>query len=231
VKGNRLVFIALGFVASGCDLPGRPRPADRPIAPDQVVDFAVLYGENCAGCHGASGKLGPAPPLNDPTFLAIVPNDVLARVIAQGRPGTPMPAFAKSQGGALTDEQVRVLAEGLKPHWQGAKKWPHPLPAYVAPEAGSGSSERGAKVFERACAGCHGKRGEGSKDMAGAINDPAFLALISDQALRRYAITGRPDLGMPSFLEKSGRDDGFQPLTAADIDDLVAFLAGWRKTH
>jgi mono/diheme cytochrome c family protein len=228
---RRLVWIALGLVASGCDLPGRPREADRPVAPDQVVDFSVLYGQNCAGCHGAGGKLGPAPPLNDPTFLAIVPDQVLARVIAEGRPGTPMPAFAKSHGGTLTDAQVRVLAEGLKPQWQGSPRGPHPLPAYAAPETGSGSSERGLKVFARACAGCHGDGGEGSEEMAGAIHDPAFLALISNQALRRYAITGRPDLGMPSFAGKSGRDADFQPLTATEIDDLVALLASWREAR
>ena len=69
------------------------------------------------------------------------------------------------------------------------------------------------------------------QDGAGAIHDAAFLALISDQALRRYAITGRPDLGMPSFSETSGRDDDFQSLTAAEIDDLVALLASWREAH
>ena len=33
------------------------------------------------------------------------------------------------------------------------------------------------------------------------IHEPAFLALTSNQVLRRYAITGRPDLGMPSYAQ------------------------------
>ena len=53
---------------------------------------------------------------------------------------------------------------------------------------------------------------------------PAFLALISDQASRRIIITGRPDLGMPNYAETDGRPEDFQPLTSAEIDDLVALL-------
>ena len=49
--------------------------------------------------------------------------------------------------------------------------------------------------------------------MAGALNDPDFLALLSDQALRRIAITGRSDLGMPGYSEPTGRPKGFTPLT------------------
>ena len=46
---------------SACDaLPGKPTEAERPLRPSQVTDFATLYGENCAGCHGADGTLGAA---------------------------------------------------------------------------------------------------------------------------------------------------------------------------
>src|SRR5262249_57842209 len=79
-----LVTVSL-LLAAGCDLPGRPSIADRPVPANQVKDFGALYATHCAGCHGADGKLGPAPPLNDPLFLAIVPNAELMRVIIEGR--------------------------------------------------------------------------------------------------------------------------------------------------
>jgi cytochrome c oxidase cbb3-type subunit 3 len=219
----------------GCDLPGKPSPADRPVTPDQILTFAPLYQINCSGCHGASGNLGPAPPLNDATFLAIIPDAELQHVINDGRAGTPMPAFAQKSGGPLIDAQVTALVDGIKASWKSASPPDEPPPAYKRtkadnPQSASGSRGRGAEVYARACANCHGASGEGG-DNGGAINDPAFLALISDQALRRIIITGRPDLGMPTYAEADGRSSDFQPLTSAEIDDLVALLADWRSGH
>jgi hypothetical protein len=51
---------------------------------------------------------------------------------------------------------------------------------------------------------------------------------MSDQMLRRIIITGRPDLGMPSFADDMGRTD-YKPLSSEEIDDLVSLLASWRK--
>ena len=224
----------LAALAIGCDMPGKPNRADRPVPSDQVTDFGTLYRTHCAGCHGADGQLGPGPPLNDPLFLAIVSEKELSRVITEGRaitPGqrSPMPAFARDRGGPLTAAQIGALAEGITVRWGPAVPSP---PDLTETGASCGDKDRGARVFARACAGCHGNEGEGVEREGSPrqkINDPAFLALISDQALRRYVITGRPDLGMPSYDGKAGRPPDFQPLTAAEIADLVALLAGWRR--
>jgi mono/diheme cytochrome c family protein len=189
----------------------------------------------CAGCHGVDGKLGPAPSLNDPLFLAIVPDAELRHVISEGRAvsasqRSPMPAFARARGGPLTDAEVKVLADGIKKRWKPAASGEAP-PPYLSPAgAKSGNLHEGARVFARACAGCHGREGKGGEDDEGpgAINEPAFLALISDKALRRIVITGRPDLGMPAYDGNDGRTDDFRPLNSAQIDDLVALLASWR---
>jgi mono/diheme cytochrome c family protein len=248
-------------LAVGCDLPGKPREADRPVPADEVMDFGTLYAMRCAGCHGADGKLGPAPPLNDPLFLAIVPDAELLRVISEGRAvtatqKTPMPAFSLGKGAPLTAAQVKVwaelkeerranpkqqspltaaqvkvLAEGIKRRWTTAPA-SSLVPQYLAPTTpDSANKDEGARVFARACAGCHGSQGQGGKygdRRVGAINNPAFLALISDQALRRYVITGRPDLGMPPYDGKDGRPPDSRPLTSAEIHNLVALLADWR---
>jgi mono/diheme cytochrome c family protein len=261
LNGGWLLVPLLAVLGAGCDLPGRPNRADRPVSADQVKDFGVLYATRCAGCHGADGKFGPAPPLNDPLFLAIVPDEELVRVITEGRAVTPtqkspMPAFRLGKGSPLTEAQskawaewkeetnadprqqgplsaaqVKVLAEGIKQRWQAAVPADNSIPPYLVP-AMSGKKQEGLLVFARACAGCHGSQGQGGKNgerQVGAINHSAFLALISDQALRRYAITGRPDLGMPAFDGKDGRPPDFRPLTSAEINDLVALLADWRQ--
>jgi mono/diheme cytochrome c family protein len=235
-KLHRLLPLLAALVA-GCDLPGQPKSADRPVPANEVTDFGTLYATHCAGCHGTDGKLGPAPPLNDPIFLAIVPDAEVLRVITEGRTVTleqksPMPAFARDRGGPLTDAQVKALAEGIKKRWEADPSLSG-LPAYIGAAAKGGNKDKGAHGFARACAGCHGPEGQGDKDGhpldGGAINNQAFLALISDQALRRIIITGRPDLGMPAYDGEEGRSPAFRALTSAEIDDLVALLRYWRQ--
>jgi cytochrome c oxidase cbb3-type subunit III len=253
VKLSRLLPPALvcslaGCLAllTGCDksLPGKPSKANRPVPADQITEFVPLYQMYCAGCHGADGRLGPAPPLNDGLFLTLVPDAELLRLVDVGRPGTPMPGFSQQHGGPLTKAQVRALAEGIKPHFMSlefaAKRVSEPplakiadLPAYafVPPAdktAAADALQRGQRLFAHACGECHGNEGEGGG--AGRLNEPDFLALISDQTLRRIIITGRPDLGMPDYATTDGRPGDYHPLSSTDIDDLVALLASWRGT-
>ena len=236
-KARWRMLTLLVILMGGCDLPGKPREADRPRPADQVKTFDALFSARCVGCHGADGKLGPAPPLNDPVFLAIVPDAELRHVISEGRAvsaaqSSAMPAFARAGGGPLTDAEVQVLAEGIKKRWGPAASGEAP-PPYLSPAgARSGNLDEGARAFARACAGCHGYQGQGGEHggrPVGAINEPAFLALISDKALRRTAITGRPDLGMPGYDGTAGRPADFRPLTSVQIDNLVALLASWRQ--
>jgi cytochrome c oxidase cbb3-type subunit 3/ubiquinol-cytochrome c reductase cytochrome c subunit len=216
-------FLLFSFsVFAGCDWPGKPKDTDRPVPADQMEDFGTLYSTHCAGCHGADGKDGPAPPHNDPLFLAIVPDEVLHQVITEGRTGTPMTAFAKDKGGPLTKKQIDIVAKGIKQRWAAPEKLKEKPPPYLLSSAKVGDKKAGLKVFARDCAECHGERGQGGDD-AGAINDPTFLALLSDQALRRYIMTGRPDFGMPNYVTRGDAD-----LTSQEINDLVALLAYWR---
>jgi cytochrome c oxidase cbb3-type subunit III len=226
--------LAIAWIGgAGCDFPGRPNPADAPRRPEQVTDFEQLYRQNCSGCHGADGTLGPAPPLADPLFAQLIPTAELTKVISQGRPGTLMPPMARERGGPLTMDQVKILAQEIKSRWAG-KTSDAGAPAYLATateKPASQSAGRGAEVFARACASCHGTTGHGTEEGsdAGAINEPAFLALFSDQALRRTIITGRPDLGMPDYASGDDRSEDFRPLSSDDVADLVALLASWRK--
>ena len=90
-------------LAAGCDLPGKPR-AGGPARCRRTRSwrFDALYRQNCAGCHGADGKLGPAPPLNDPSFSAIVPDaDGAARHLRGGR-ARRCPPCPEEHGGPLT---------------------------------------------------------------------------------------------------------------------------------
>jgi len=233
---------AFWVLASGDNLPGKPKPSDKPASVESSMDFAVIYATNCAACHGADGKLGPAPPLNDPLFRVIVPPDTLTQIVSEGRAGTPMPGFARAHGGTLARPQIQVLVDQIKgvpesnggvPIWGSTEPAPSDAPPYLgADHQPARTSEDFETIrttfFARACADCHGDHGEGT-DSGGAINNPEFLALASDESLRRIIITGRRDLGMPNYKSSEQRSSDFKPLTSAEIDDLVALLGQWRQ--
>jgi cytochrome c oxidase cbb3-type subunit 3 len=232
-----ILVVLLAAWEAGCDVPGQPKTSARYTPPQGETSFEALFKQNCVGCHGQDGELGPAPPLSNKLFLALIPDAELQRVITEGRAGTLMPAFAASEGGHLTSEQVQILSTGIMAHWRAAESPAGGAPPYLLPQApldGVRAADRaeGVKVFARACSSCHGDHGQGGQngdEPVGAINDPDFLALISDQALRRYVITGRPDLGMPDYAGSTGRAEGFAPLTSQEVTDVVAYVASWRQ--
>ena len=105
------ILSLLGMLA-GCG-----KPQGQAVLPEQNTDFNQLFATNCSGCHGTDGKQGAAPRLNDPLFLAFIDRESLHDVIANGRQGTPMPAFAKTSGGFLTAEQIDALVNGMESRW------------------------------------------------------------------------------------------------------------------
>jgi len=214
------VCLSALLALAGCY--GRPTSADIVHRPSDNVDPVTLYSQNCAGCHGADAKLGPAPPIGDPVYLALVDDKTLRNVIAKGRPGTPMSAFAESEGGILTGKQVDALVSGIRQRWgkpdvlQGVT-----LPSYTAKAAGN--SQQGAAVFATYCASCHGNNGTGS-DKVGSIVNPHYLTLITDQGLRTVTIIGRPDFDAPDWRNNVPG----HPMSDQEITDVVAWLASQR---
>jgi mono/diheme cytochrome c family protein len=216
MKYTALSLIVI-LATTSCDAPGRRAAETAAIRPSDVADFRLLYSENCSGCHGANGQGALTVGIGRPVYLAIAGDATIRKTIEEGRPGTPMPAFAQKAGGLLTDTQVEILVRGIR-------TWANPgafantkLPAYAASEAGEAT--RGAEIFKAACAMCHGPEGRGAR----AIADPTFLALVTDQHLRTVIIVGMPHLGMPDW--RSHR----KPLTDADVGDVVAWLAAQRE--
>ena len=218
------VFVALAaIVASGCGTPhGQPARGSEVPAPNEVLEFRTLYAENCAACHGADGRGGAAIALANPVYLAIADDPSIRKVIANGVPGTAMPAFAESAGGLLTDAQIDVLTKDIRSRWckQGILDGTA-APSYAAKSAGD--THRGEAAYKTYCESCHGAGGSGGPK-GSAITDDSFLALVSDQGLRTIVIAGRPELGAPDWRG----DAPGKPMSDQEITDVVAWLVSRR---
>ena len=211
------------LLLSACSTPhGQPQKGSEPLAPNQVVDFGTLYAENCAACHGAEGRGGASIALANPVYLALIDENAMRNVVANGVRGTSMPAFAQSAGGLLTDGQIKVITSGIFSRWgrKGVLDGTNP-PSYAAKT--TGDVAHGQIAFGTYCASCHGPEGHGGSK-ASAINNDSFLALVSDQGLRTIVITGRPDLLAPDWR---GNLPG-KPMSDQEVTDVVAWLASRR---
>ncbi len=218
-----VLAVLLSWVMTGCgSLPGRPGPGPEVGRPDAVMNFDVLYRQNCSACHGPDGWGGAAFPLADPVYLALVDNATLRKVVANGVPNSLMPAFARSAGGMLTARQVNAIVQGMRQQWAkpGILAGIKP-PPYAA--SAPGDPRRGAGAYQTFCASCHGLDGKGGAK-ASSIVDGSYLGLVSDQELRTDVMCGRPRLGAPDWRN----DVPGRPMTAQEISDVVAFLASKR---
>jgi mono/diheme cytochrome c family protein len=218
---SALAILTMAICVACNSAPGRPAVDSAIVPPDQIVDFNLIYTQNCAGCHGLDGRGGAASALANPVFLAIADDAVIRHTTANGVSGTAMPAFAQSAGGMLTDKQVDAIVRGIR-------SWAKPdalrdvtVPAYTA--QASGDQKRGAGAYQTYCSSCHGPDGHGGTK-ASSIVDGAYLGLVSDQDLRTTVIAGRPEIGSPDWRG----DVPGHPMSAQEISDLVAWLSAQR---
>lgn len=213
----------LAVMLSGCGTPhGQPLQGSEILAPNEILDFETLYAQNCSGCHGTEGRGGAAVALADPVFLTIADDAAIRKVVAGGVRGTAMPAFAESSGGMLTDKQIDVITSQIRARWSRPGSLDAAKVPSFAPKS-AGNIAQGEAVYKTYCESCHGQGGRGGPK-GSAITDDSFLALVSDQLLRRLVITGRPELGAPDWR---GNVPG-KPMSEQEITDVVAWLASCR---
>jgi cytochrome c oxidase cbb3-type subunit 3 len=85
---------------------------------------------------------------------------------------------------------------------------------------------RGAELYGRMCAVCHGANGEGYKaDQAPRLAQPDFQATATDEYLREAIKNGRNGTTMSAWSTNRGG-----PLTREDIEEVVKFMRiAWSK--
>jgi cytochrome c oxidase cbb3-type subunit 3 len=178
----------------------------------ELAEARQLYRTYCGLCHGDEGEgyaADDANALANQDFLVSVTDEFLRVAIAEGRPGTAMAAYHESRGGPLDDSEIDLIVDLIR-------NWQHEDMATLHDGPVEGDPLRGADVFARECADCHGERGQG--DSAISLNHPVFLRTASDGQIRYAIAKGRRGTPMPAFEGE---------LSEQSIDDLVALIRSW----
>lgn len=175
-----------------------------------------LFGLMCSVCHGPTGQgyaADQAPSLTHGDFLAAVEDAYLRVAILEGRGGTTMSAWSSFRSGPLSADDASAIVAYLRSYGERP-----PMKLDARPPV-AGDAGRGAEVFTRECAVCHGAHGtEGPFVGIGGFD---LLRAASDGFLRQAIRDGRPGTAMPSFARRLG--DG-------DVDDVLALLRSWQKS-
>ena len=182
-----------------------------PSRPPSLARGATVYQEQCAACHGPSGRGdgpkaahldGPRPAsLADRRAMSTVSPVDVYRKLTIGVAGTAMPQFEET----LSPEDRWAVA------------------TYVATlRADDATVREGEGQYAAACASCHGATGGGDGILAAALSvrppalrDLAVQGRFSDRELTELVLQGRPGTAMPGFAHT---------LDAGEVAKVVAFL-------
>ncbi len=142
------------------------------LADDDMRSYAigsskVLFGDNCAACHGQGGQGGPGyPVLADDDWLFGGTVDNIAMSIAKGREGT-MPAHAK----LLSTEEVDQLTQ------------------FVVDSSNGTTNDAGLALYTaKGCVACHGADAKGNHMMGSADLTDQIWRFSGDEAQIRHTI-------------------------------------------
>lgn len=145
---------------------------------------AAIYQRVCSACHGergdgrslAAGALRNAPrDFTTEQAREALSREYMIAIVRDGRPHTPMVGRTERLGQADIEAAVDFIRA-----------------AFIPPEPGSPLAA-GRSAYRRACAGCHGERGQGGPARAGLPAAPPIAAALAapgfaDERVRRASV-------------------------------------------
>lgn len=177
---------------------------------------ARLYRAQCAQCHGPNGDLVGGVDLRRGQFRRSSSNEDLARVIANGVPGSGMPPFT------LQPAEITALIAFIRAGFDPAAR-----PVRI------GDAARGRTLFEgkAACNTCHRVKGVGPRmapdlsDIGPARAPDALQASLLDPSSRMMPINRPVRIVMRDGTRINGRRLNEDTYTVQIIDDKDRLLS------
>lgn len=122
--------------------------ADDGLSGYAVASARVVFGDNCAACHGSGGQGGPGfPVLADDDWLYGGTIETIQQSITNGRRGMMI-----AHGSMLSGAEINTLAQHVVNLSQGSP------------------TDAGAELYQgKGCFGCHGADGKGMQ-ILGSVN-------------------------------------------------------------
>ena len=148
---------------AGYDSPPEPSRVPSPqktTEPALVERGTQLFRENCASCHGISGRgdgPGAAGLFPRPANLTMVEysDDRLSRILWNGVPGSAMPRWNRLNAADL--QAVAAYVRTIQAR------------GYRGARANTSVIEEGRDLYRQNCTGCHGMDGSGNGPAAAAL--------------------------------------------------------------
>lgn len=181
-------------------------PAAAILADDELSTYVqrsakVLFGDNCAACHGAAGSGNPGfPVLADDDWLYGGDIDTIMTTIQAGRQGM-MPA----QSALVSEAEASKLADAIL--------------------AGNVASE--PLFLEKGCVGCHGMDGKGMNALGSAnLTDGIWRFTAADQkaSVVHTILHGVNDPSDPKTRSAVMPAFADSKLTETDIKKLAVYV-------
>ncbi|MET0069908.1 MAG: cytochrome-c oxidase, cbb3-type subunit III [Candidatus Thiodiazotropha sp.] len=168
-----------------------------------VASAKVLFGDNCAACHGGGGQGGPGyPVLADDDWLYGGGIDTIQQTITMGRKG-----IMTAHGKILSDAEIGSLAKAI--------------------EAGDPTSD--PNFTQKGCIACHGMDGKGMAVLGSAnLTDRIYRFTPAEGESLLDSIVYTIKYGVNDATEPKSREAVMPPfggrLSEDDIKKLAVYV-------
>lgn len=195
-----------------------------------VEEGKLKYHFTCSRCHGEAGQGQTGPALINKDFMELASDQFLYNTIAAGRSHSSMIGWTRDvyNDERLSDMDIANIIAFLRD--ASSKK-----PDYLYAGRNPGDLKRGEPLFQKHCAECHGKMGEGEK--APALHNQELLSAATNGYLLATVSLGREGTLMPRWgKEERGEQTvaGYKRkehpvLTGREREDIVAYMRSWQR--